>query len=112
MYLAKVYVNFRLQLYFLVRLAVSQLAVIGSPIGQHIIGPASSRFARSRRSMSVLPKTALQGNRTDIFLSSQWQITCNNTCTGSVHPNTTPAGLVQDGNNNCPSYARNAQSLH
>ena len=26
---------------------------------------------------------------------------CNNTCTGSVHPNITPAGQVQDGNNNC-----------
>uniref|UniRef100_A0A4W5QT84 Tc1-like transposase DDE domain-containing protein n=1 Tax=Hucho hucho TaxID=62062 RepID=A0A4W5QT84_9TELE len=29
------------------------------------------------------------------------QTTCNNTCTGSVHPNITPAGQVQDGNNNC-----------
>uniref|UniRef100_A0A4W5KNH6 CCD97-like C-terminal domain-containing protein n=1 Tax=Hucho hucho TaxID=62062 RepID=A0A4W5KNH6_9TELE len=38
------------------------------------------------------PKTALQGDRTD----------------RSVHPNITPAGQVQDGNNNCPSYTRNA----
>uniref|UniRef100_A0A4W5J8I1 protein-tyrosine-phosphatase n=1 Tax=Hucho hucho TaxID=62062 RepID=A0A4W5J8I1_9TELE len=35
-----------------------------------------------------------------------------NTGTGSVHPNITPAGQVQDGNNNCSSYTRNAQSLH
>ena len=45
-----------------------------------------------------------QGDRT------QWQTTCNNTCTGSVHPNSTPAEQVQDGNNNCPSYTRNLQS--
>ena len=50
-----------------------------------------------------------QRDRTDSWSSSQWQTTCNNT--GSVHPNSTPAGQVQDGNNNCPSYTRNAQSL-
>ena len=55
-----------------------------------------------------MPKTALQRDRT----SSQWQTTFNNTCTGSVHPNITPAGQVQDDNNNCPSYTRNTQSLH
>ena len=42
-----------------------------------------------------MPKKALQGDRT----SSQWQATCNNTCTGLVHPNITPARQVQDGNN-------------
>ena len=31
---------------------------------------------------------------------------------GSVHPNITPAGQVQDGNNNCLSYTRNVQFLH
>ena len=50
------------------------------------------------------PKTALQGDRTDSRSSSQWQTTCNNTCTGSVHPNIILTGQVQDGNNNCPSY--------
>jgi hypothetical protein len=58
------------------------------------------------------PKSALQGNRMNSWLSSQWQTTYNNTCTGSVHLNITPVGQVQDGNNNCPSYTRNAQSLH
>ena len=42
----------------------------------------------------------------------QWQATCYNTCTGSVHPNITPAGQVQAGNKHCPSYTRTAQSLH
>ena len=32
------------------------------------------------------PKTALQGDRMDNWSSSQWQTTCNNTCTGSVQP--------------------------
>ena len=31
------------------------------------------------------------------------ETTCNNTCAGLVHPNITPAGQVQDGNNNCPN---------
>ena len=46
----------------------------------------------------------LQGDRMDSWSSSLWQITCNNTCTGSVNLYITPAGQVQDGNNNCPSY--------
>ena len=63
---------------------------------------------------SETPKTVLQGDRTDSAVAdhSQWQTTCNNTCTGSVHPNIIPAGQVQDGKNNCPSYTRNEQSLH
>ena len=41
------------------------------------------------------PKTVLQGDRADRWSSSQWQTTCNNTCTGSVHLNITDAGWQQ-----------------
>uniref|UniRef100_A0A8C7FVP9 Tenascin Cb n=1 Tax=Oncorhynchus kisutch TaxID=8019 RepID=A0A8C7FVP9_ONCKI len=56
--------------------------------------------------------TAERGHKQSGTATISWQTTCNNTCTGSVHPNITPAGQVQDGNNNCPSYTRNTQSLH
>uniref|UniRef100_A0AAZ3QCI7 Uncharacterized protein n=1 Tax=Oncorhynchus tshawytscha TaxID=74940 RepID=A0AAZ3QCI7_ONCTS len=58
------------------------------------------------------PRQRYRGGRTDSQSSSQWQTMCNYTCTESVHPNITPAGQVQDGNNNCLSYTRDAQSLH
>uniref|UniRef100_A0AAZ3S2C6 Cytidine and dCMP deaminase domain-containing protein 1 n=1 Tax=Oncorhynchus tshawytscha TaxID=74940 RepID=A0AAZ3S2C6_ONCTS len=61
---------------------------------------------KDKGDISYLRFHSLQG-----VLKFIWQTTCNNTCTGSVHPNISPAGQVQDGND-CPSYTRNAQSLH
>ena len=53
-----------------------------------------------------MPTTELQG---DVVCHYE-DVPCNNTCTGSLHLNITPVGQVQD--DNCPSYTRNAQSLH